>query len=130
MLDFSFLHSDTFGLVLLPILIFFARIADVTIGTVRIIFVSRGLKYLAPVLGFFEVTIWLLVISQVMRHMDSPNQLPRLRARLRGRQLRRDPPGGEAGGRHADRPGDRPRGGGRDRRRAPADRARRNDPPG
>jgi uncharacterized protein YebE (UPF0316 family) len=70
--DFSFLQSETFGLAVLPVLIFFARIADVTIGTVRIIFVSRGLKYLAPVLGFFEVTIWLLVISQIMQHLGSP----------------------------------------------------------
>jgi uncharacterized protein YebE (UPF0316 family) len=70
--DLSFLQSDSFGLVVLPILIFLARIVDVTIGTVRIIFVSRGLKYLAPILGFFEVTIWLLVITQIMRHLDSP----------------------------------------------------------
>ena len=52
---------------LLPLLIFFARVADVSFGTMRIIFISRGLKYLAPVVGFFEISIWLIAISQVLK---------------------------------------------------------------
>lgn len=67
----SFFNSDTFTLVLLPALIFFARICDVTIGTMRIIFVSRGAKILAPVLGFFEVLIWLVAIGKVMQNLDN-----------------------------------------------------------
>ncbi|NLE33117.1 MAG: DUF2179 domain-containing protein [Bacteroidales bacterium] len=51
---------------LLPIIIFFGRILDVTLGTLRIIFVSKGQKYLAPVMGFFEVFIWVLIISQIL----------------------------------------------------------------
>jgi uncharacterized protein YebE (UPF0316 family) len=39
--------------VILPVLIFLARICDVSLGTVRLIFVARGYKYLAPVIGFF-----------------------------------------------------------------------------
>jgi len=58
--------------VLLPFLIFLARIADVSIGTVRLIFVSRGFKYLAPVVGFFEVLIWLLAIGQIMKNLSNP----------------------------------------------------------
>jgi len=50
---------------LLPFIIFFGRICDVTLGTLRIIFVSKGEKYLAPVVGFFEVFIWVVVISQI-----------------------------------------------------------------
>jgi uncharacterized protein YebE (UPF0316 family) len=50
----------------LPFLIFFARICDVTIGTLRIIFVSKGMKRVAPFLGFFEVLIWIVVISQIL----------------------------------------------------------------
>ncbi|MDD3407234.1 MAG: DUF2179 domain-containing protein [Methanomicrobium sp.] len=57
--------------VLLPLLIFFARLADVSFGTLRIIFISRGLKYLAPVVGFFEISIWLVAISQVLKD-ESP----------------------------------------------------------
>ena len=41
----------------------------VTIGTIRIIFVSRGMKVLAPILGFFEVTIWLFAITQIMQNL-------------------------------------------------------------
>jgi uncharacterized protein YebE (UPF0316 family) len=58
--------------VILPILIFLARILDVSLGTVRVIFVSRRLKYLAPVVGFFEVLIWILVIGQIMKNLSSP----------------------------------------------------------
>ena len=36
------------------------------------IFVSRGLKYLAPVVGFFEILIWLLAIGQIMQNLSSP----------------------------------------------------------
>ncbi|MDR2361472.1 MAG: DUF2179 domain-containing protein [Prevotellaceae bacterium] len=50
----------------LPFLVFFARIGDVTLGTMRIIFISKGKKYLAPVVGFFEVFIWILVISRIL----------------------------------------------------------------
>ncbi len=67
----EFFDSWTFTFVVLPILIFLSRIGDVTIGTLRIISVSRGHKFIAPVLGFFEVLIWVIVISKVMQHMGS-----------------------------------------------------------
>ncbi|MEZ5197822.1 MAG: DUF2179 domain-containing protein [Bacteroidales bacterium] len=67
----EFLNSDLFAWVVLPILIFLSRILDVSIGTMRLIFVSKGYKYIAPVLGFFEVTIWLLAIGQIMQHLDN-----------------------------------------------------------
>jgi uncharacterized protein YebE (UPF0316 family) len=56
---------------LIPVLIFFARVIDVTIGTIRIIFVSRGMKYLAPLFGFFEVLIWLIAIGQIMQNLTN-----------------------------------------------------------
>jgi uncharacterized protein YebE (UPF0316 family) len=55
----------------LPFFIFFAEVCVVTLGTLRIIFVARGHKILAPVLGFFEVFIWLLAISQVMQNLSN-----------------------------------------------------------
>lgn len=58
--------------ILLPFLIFAARVFDVSLGTVRVIFVSRGLKYLAPVVGFFEILIWLLAIGQIMKNLSNP----------------------------------------------------------
>jgi uncharacterized protein YebE (UPF0316 family) len=70
---FSNLTSDPwiFTWVILPILIFFARIMDQTIGTMRLIFLSKGMKYIAPFLGFFEVIIWLLAVGQIMQHLDN-----------------------------------------------------------
>ncbi|HPD78805.1 MAG TPA: DUF5698 domain-containing protein, partial [Spirochaetota bacterium] len=41
------------------VLIFFARVLDVSIGTFRIILVSRGFRNIAPFLRFFEVLIWI-----------------------------------------------------------------------
>lgn len=64
--------SGMYTWILLPFLIFVARIFDVTLGTVRVIFVSRGFKYLAPVVGFFEVLIWLLAIGQIMANLSNP----------------------------------------------------------
>ena len=56
----------------LPLLVFFAETCVVTLSTVRTIFVARGWKSLAPILGFFEVSIWLFAISQVMQNLTSP----------------------------------------------------------
>jgi uncharacterized protein YebE (UPF0316 family) len=55
--------------VLIPLFICFARITDVTLGTLRIIVVSKGMKYLASVLGFFEVLIWLFAIGLIMKNL-------------------------------------------------------------
>ncbi|MDD2436225.1 MAG: DUF2179 domain-containing protein [Massilibacteroides sp.] len=55
---------------LLPFIIFFGRICDVSLGTLRIIFVSKGERYKAPIVGFFEVFIWIVVISQVLSRAD------------------------------------------------------------
>lgn len=57
--------------VVLPLLIFAARILDVSLGTMRIIFVSRGNRLIAPVVGFFEVIIWLLAIGQIMHNITN-----------------------------------------------------------
>ncbi len=67
----AFLTSDLFAWVVLPLLIFSARVCDVSMGTIRVIFISKGLKYIAPIIGFFEVIIWLLAIGQVMSHMTN-----------------------------------------------------------
>lgn len=54
------------------ILIFFARVLDVSIGTFRIILVSRGYRNIAPVLGFFEVLIWITAIGQIFKNLNGP----------------------------------------------------------
>lgn len=67
----EFTHSELYTYLFLPLMIFFARIADVTVGTLRIIFVSKGMKYLSPVLGFFEVIIWLMAATQIFENVDN-----------------------------------------------------------
>ena len=57
--------------VILPLFIFIARILDVSLGTVRIVLVSKGLKHFAPLFGFFEVLVWLLAIGQIMRDLSN-----------------------------------------------------------
>jgi uncharacterized protein YebE (UPF0316 family) len=44
---------------------------DVSFGTIRIVMVSKGQKFWAPLLGFFEVLIWLIAISRVFQNLDN-----------------------------------------------------------
>jgi uncharacterized protein YebE (UPF0316 family) len=55
----------------LPLLIFLARVFDVTLGTLRIIFTSRGLRNLAPVLGFVETFVWIVAVSSLVKHAQN-----------------------------------------------------------
>jgi len=57
---------DWYTWVVLPLIVFLARVTDVTLGTMRIIFLSRGRKIIAPLLGFVEVFIWITVVSQIV----------------------------------------------------------------
>lgn len=70
-METSFFDSVAFSYIIMPILIFLARICDVSIGTLRIIFVSKGKKNIAPILGFFEVLIWIIAISKIMQNLDN-----------------------------------------------------------
>ncbi len=54
-----------------PVIIFCARILDVSVGTLRIVFITRGMRKLAPVLGFIEVFVWLTIVSQVILHVST-----------------------------------------------------------
>ncbi|MBN1356556.1 DUF2179 domain-containing protein [bacterium] len=66
------MSGPLFDWLILPMLICLARIIDVSIGTIRVIFVSKGFRYWAPLLGFFEVLIWILVIAQIMKNLNNP----------------------------------------------------------
>jgi uncharacterized protein YebE (UPF0316 family) len=67
----SVVSPEILTYVILPILIFLARIFDVSLGTIRVIFISKGIRYLAPIIGFFEVIIWLLAIGQIMNNLTN-----------------------------------------------------------
>lgn len=70
-MDFFSQDSNIFQFVVLPALIFIARVIDVSINTVRIIFMLQSKKWLSTVLGFFESLIWLLAISQIFQNLTS-----------------------------------------------------------
>jgi uncharacterized protein YebE (UPF0316 family) len=69
-MDSAFFQSPAFTLIIIPVLIFLGRIVDVSVGTMRIIFVSRGLRFLSVAAGFVEIMVWLFAIRQVMGHMN------------------------------------------------------------
>jgi len=63
---------DWYGNVILPLFVFASRVGDVSLGTLRIILTARGKRSLAPLLGFFEVLIWIVVVSQLITHARTP----------------------------------------------------------
>lgn len=54
------------------LLIFAARLVDVSLGTLRYSSVVQGRKYAACLFGFFEVLLWITVVSKVVTHLSSP----------------------------------------------------------
>lgn len=66
------INPQLFQWLVLPALIFFARIGDVTLDTIRIILVGKGDKKMAAFLGFFEVLIWITVIGQIIKNINNP----------------------------------------------------------
>ena len=64
-------HSAYFDFLALPLLIFCLRICDMTLDTLRIIFMTKGLKRLAPIIGFFEILIWIVAITRIMQHLNN-----------------------------------------------------------
>ncbi len=70
-LNSDFLQSDLFNWLILPLLIFCARTCDVTLATLRNIFIARHIRKIVPVLGFFEVLIWLVAVSQTINNLHN-----------------------------------------------------------
>lgn len=57
--------------VIIPALIFIARLIDVSLATLRHILINRGERKIVPFLAFIEVSVWLLAISQVMQNLSN-----------------------------------------------------------
>ncbi len=51
------------------LLIFCARVGDVSLGTLRVVMVTQGRRGRAALLGFFEVLIWVFAVSAVLQHL-------------------------------------------------------------
>lgn len=54
------------------LLIFLARICDVSLGTIRIVLLARGHRIEASLIGFFESLIWILVTASIIRNLANP----------------------------------------------------------
>lgn len=64
--------EQMFDYLIMPLLIFLARVGDVSINTLRIMFMMNGKKTIVPILGFMESMIWLLAIGQIFQNIDNP----------------------------------------------------------
>jgi hypothetical protein len=66
-----------------PLVIFCLRIVDVSLSTLRRLLSVRGIRLAAPLIGFFEVSIWITAVATAIRHLDSPRmaagQTPKVR---------------------------------------------------
>jgi uncharacterized protein YebE (UPF0316 family) len=58
-----------------PLVIFLLRIVDVSLATLRMLMVMRGKKFAAPLIGFFEVLVWILAVGNAIRFLTSPLHL-------------------------------------------------------
>ena len=54
-----------------PLLIFSLRIVDVSLDTMRVIFLVRGKRTMAALLGFAMALVWIIAVGNAMKHLDS-----------------------------------------------------------
>lgn len=52
--------------------IFFARVSDVTLSTLRILMLMRGKTLVAAAIGFFEVSVYIVALGQVLNNLTHP----------------------------------------------------------
>ncbi|MGQ0829882.1 MAG: DUF2179 domain-containing protein [Bacteroidota bacterium] len=71
MLYSVFNDFDYYSWIILPAIIFFSRVCDVSLGTLRHVFIAKGFRTIVPVLGFFEVLIWIIVVAEVMKNLNN-----------------------------------------------------------
>ena len=57
---------------LMYLIIFAAKVVDLSLGTVRMIMVVKGKRMHAAIVGFFEVGVWLLAVGSVLGNLEDP----------------------------------------------------------
>ena len=67
------IEFDIISYILLPALIFLARVADVTVATVKLMFVVNNARRMAAILGFIEAFITIVALSRIIQ--DAGNML-------------------------------------------------------
>lgn len=54
---------------ILYLIIFAAKTVEVSISTIRVVYVNKGERIKGAILGFIEVMIWILVVSSVLNNI-------------------------------------------------------------
>ncbi|MDD3365525.1 MAG: DUF5698 domain-containing protein [Syntrophomonas sp.] len=62
-------------MILQLLFIFFARIIDVSLGTIRMILIIRGDKWPAAIIGFFEIMVYTVALGMVVGALNDPVKL-------------------------------------------------------
>ena len=57
-------------IVMTALLIFVARVTDVTLGTLRMLMLVKGRRLPSAVIGFFEVIVYIIALSRVVNQLD------------------------------------------------------------
>ena len=55
-----------------PLVVFCLRVTDVSLATLRMLLIMRNRRFFAPLIGFFEILIWVTAVGIVIQHLDSP----------------------------------------------------------
>jgi uncharacterized protein YebE (UPF0316 family) len=55
-----------------PLVIFCMRVTDVTLDTLRVLLMVRNAKWQVPLIGFVQVTIWVIAVTAVVQNLHSP----------------------------------------------------------
>ena len=65
------INNDVWDWVLFPLIIFCAKVTDVSLGTLRSVLAAKGKKRIVPFIGFVEVLIWLIAIGQIVQNLTN-----------------------------------------------------------
>lgn len=58
-----------------PLIIFALRVSDVSLGILRTLLAVRNVRVAVPVIGFFEVLIWIFAVGAAIGNLSSPLHL-------------------------------------------------------
>jgi uncharacterized protein YebE (UPF0316 family) len=56
----------------MPLIIFALRVTDMTLDTLRVLFIIRGRKLPAWIFGFLQSAIWVVAITSVLANLNNP----------------------------------------------------------
>jgi len=68
----DFLSAGALTPILIPLLVFGARVIDVSLETLRIILLARGGRLIVPVIAFIEIIFWIVSLGLVVNEFTNP----------------------------------------------------------